>query len=93
MNEMDAFLDRPYLARLATVNPNTLMPHVVPVWYGCHPYEATPVQMSCHVVGLRGGTVHHEHLADANGDPRPALAEAVVRACDDARTVVARLAM
>ena len=34
MNEMDAFLDRPYLARLATVNPNTLMPHVVPVWYG-----------------------------------------------------------
>lgn len=34
MKDIDAFLDRPWLARLATVNPQTLMPHVVPVWYG-----------------------------------------------------------
>ncbi len=34
MTEMDAFLNHPLLARLATVNPQTLMPHVVPVWYG-----------------------------------------------------------
>lgn len=34
MNELDAFLDRPLLARLATANPETLQPHVVPVWYG-----------------------------------------------------------
>lgn len=28
-----AFLDGPQLARLATCNPKTLQPHVVPVWY------------------------------------------------------------
>ena len=34
MNELDAFLDRPHLARLATADSITLQPHVVPVWYG-----------------------------------------------------------
>jgi predicted RecB family nuclease len=72
-----AFLD------FETINPP------VPVWDGCHPYEATPVQVSCHVVGARGRTEHHAHLAEPDGDPRPALAEAVVRACEGARTVVA----
>jgi len=72
-----AFLD------FETVNP------AIPVWKGCHPYEHVPVQMSCHVVGARGGLEHHEHLADGPGDPRPALAAAVVRACAGARTVVA----
>jgi nitroimidazol reductase NimA-like FMN-containing flavoprotein (pyridoxamine 5'-phosphate oxidase superfamily) len=33
MSEIDAFLDHPFLARFATVNPKSLMPHVVPVWY------------------------------------------------------------
>lgn len=27
------FLDEPHLARLATCNPKTMQPHVVPVWY------------------------------------------------------------
>lgn len=72
-----AFLD------FETINPP------VPVWNGCHPYEPTPVQMSCHVVGARGRTEHHEHLAEADADPRPALAAAVVRACEGARAVVA----
>jgi len=61
----------------------------VPAWNGCHPYQQVPVQMSCHVVGPGGGVEHFEHLAEAGGDPRPALAEAVVRACEGARTVVA----
>jgi nitroimidazol reductase NimA-like FMN-containing flavoprotein (pyridoxamine 5'-phosphate oxidase superfamily) len=34
MSEMDDFLSRPLLARLATVNPEKMQPHVVPVWYG-----------------------------------------------------------
>lgn len=34
MSEIDDFLNQPLLARLATVNPETLQPHVVPVWYG-----------------------------------------------------------
>jgi hypothetical protein len=72
-----AFLD------FETINPP------VPVWNGCHPYEAIPVQMSCHVVGGRGRVEHHAHLPDEPGDPRAALAEAVVEACEGARTVVA----
>lgn len=34
MNEINDFLNRPLLARLATVDPETMQPHVVPVWYG-----------------------------------------------------------
>jgi nitroimidazol reductase NimA-like FMN-containing flavoprotein (pyridoxamine 5'-phosphate oxidase superfamily) len=34
MNEIDAFLDQPLLARMATADPQTNQPHVVPVWYG-----------------------------------------------------------
>jgi predicted RecB family nuclease len=72
-----AFLD------FETINPP------VPAWNGCRPYQHVPVQMSCHVAGPRGGTTHHAHLAERGEDPRPALAAAVVRACDGARTVVA----
>jgi general stress protein 26 len=38
------FLEGPHLARLATCNPNTLQPHVVPVWYewdGCSIWIST----------------------------------------------------
>ncbi len=31
--KMNAFLNHAHLARLATVSPDTLQPHVVPVWY------------------------------------------------------------
>lgn len=72
-----AFLD------FESVNPP------VPAWDGCRPYQHVPVQVSCHVVGPRGGLVHREHLAEPGGDPRPALADAVLRACEGARTVVA----
>jgi predicted RecB family nuclease len=66
-----------------TVNPP------IPAWKGCAPFMHVPVQLSCHVVGARGATVHHEWLADGPADPRPAMADAVVRACDGAETVVA----
>jgi hypothetical protein len=72
-----AFLD------FETINP------AIPVWNGCHPFEAIAVQMSCHVRDARGGLVHHEFLAEGPVDPRPAIAQAVVSACEDARTVVA----
>lgn len=84
------------LARaLATLVPpvayldfETIAP-AIPAWNGCGPYMAVPVQLSAHVVGATGATTHHEHLADGPGDPRPAMAEAVLRACAAARTVVA----
>ncbi len=31
---VDAFLAEPHLARIATADPQTGQPHVVPVWYG-----------------------------------------------------------
>jgi predicted RecB family nuclease len=66
-----------------TVNPP------IPAWEGCGPFMQVPVQLSCHVVGEDGAVVHHELLADGPGDPRPAMADAVLRACDGAATVVA----
>src|SRR5205814_6672166 len=61
----------------------------IPVWAGCHPYDAVPVQFSCHVQDADGRVTHHEWLAAGPGDPRPALAERLVRASEGARTVVA----
>lgn len=61
----------------------------VPVWEGCHPYDIVPVQFSCHVQEADGRVTHHEWLAEGPEDPRPALAERLVRACESARTIVA----
>jgi len=61
----------------------------VPVWNGCHPYDAVPVQFSCHVATADGRVTHHEWLAEGSGDPRVALTERLVAACQGARTVVA----
>jgi len=61
----------------------------IPVWNGCHPYDQVPVQFSCHVERADGRVMHHEWLADGPADPRPALAERVIRACDGAQAIVA----
>jgi len=61
----------------------------IPVWNGCHPYDAVPVQFSCHVEDADGRVVHHEWVAEGPEDPRPALAERLIQACASARTVVA----
>jgi predicted RecB family nuclease len=61
----------------------------IPVWEGCHPYDAVPVQFSCHVQDEDGRVIHHEWLAEGPEDPRRALAERLVQACEGARTVVA----
>src|SRR5437763_3814216 len=62
-----------------------------PRWPGCRPWQQVPVQFSAHVEegGRGGGLVHHEWIAEGPGDPRPALAEALVEACEGARKVVA----
>jgi Domain of unknown function(DUF2779) len=59
----------------------------IPVWNGCHPYDAVPVQFSCHVQDADGGVRHHEWLAAGPADPRPALAEHLLAACETARTI------
>jgi len=61
----------------------------IPIWDGCAPYDGVPVQFSCHVEDADGELVHHEWLAEGDDDPRPALAEALVRALRGAKTVLA----
>jgi len=59
----------------------------IPVWNGCHPYDAVPVQFSCHVQDADGGVHHHEWLAEGPADPRLALAARLLEACEKARTI------
>jgi predicted RecB family nuclease len=61
----------------------------IPVWNGCHPYDALPVQWSCHVEDAAGRMTQHAWLADGPGDPRPELAERLLAACEPARTIAA----
>ena len=60
----------------------------VPVWPGCHPYTAVPVQFSVHTTRPNGEYAHCEWLADGPGDPRPAVARALVAACRGAGSVL-----
>jgi predicted RecB family nuclease len=61
----------------------------IPGWNGCRPYDPVPVQFSCHVQEADHHVTHFEWLAEGPDDPRPALAERLIRACESARTVVA----
>ncbi|AQA18353.1 hypothetical protein BST95_09025 [Halioglobus japonicus] len=61
----------------------------IPEWDGCSPYTQVPVQFSCHVMAADGSIEHYEWLAEPGGDPRSALAEALVNACEGAASVVA----
>jgi hypothetical protein len=61
----------------------------IPVWNGCHPYDAVPVQWSCHVEDAAGRMTQHAWLADGPGDPRPELAERLLAGCEPARTIAA----
>ena len=61
----------------------------IPVWPGCRPYDAVPVQFSFFLDRGAGEPEHHEWLAEGRGDPRPALAERLVAACAGAAAIVA----
>ena len=61
----------------------------IPVWDGCHPYDPLPVQFSAHVEDAAGRLTHHAWLADEPDDPRAALAERLLAACEPARSIAA----
>lgn len=61
----------------------------IPIWDGCRPYDAVPVQFSCHLEDASGELRHYEWLAEGPSDPRAALAEALVHAVRGAKTIVA----
>ncbi len=75
-------------APLAFMDFETIQP-AIPVWPGCAPYQSVPVQFSCHRVARDGASRHVTWLADGPDDPRRGFAEALLAACDGARTVVA----
>lgn len=50
----------------------------IPPFGGTRPYQALPFQWSLHRLQASGELEHFEHLADGRGDPRPALASALV---------------
>jgi hypothetical protein len=61
----------------------------IPVWDGCHPYDAVPVQFSAYVPDADGTLHPHAWLAEGPGDPRPAAAERLLAACEGARAIAA----
>lgn len=56
---------------------------VVPYWTGTRPYQAIPVQWSCHIETAPGATTHHAFLAKGATDPRPAFAQTLIDALGD----------
>lgn len=61
----------------------------IPVWDGCRPYDAIPVQVSVHVEQADGRLEHHEWLAEGPGDPREEMARRIIRYTAGARTILA----
>lgn len=72
---------------LAFLDFETVSP-AIPVWPGCGPYTAVPVQLSCHRV-TPAGVEHVAWLAEGSGDPRRACAEALLAACRGMKVIVA----
>ena len=60
----------------------------VPVWAGTRPYQAIPVQWSCHIEE-QGGDTRHEEFLDLSGEPpMRALAEAMIDCLGDSGPVL-----
>jgi hypothetical protein len=60
----------------------------LPRWNGTRPWQAVPVQFSYHEL-QPDATLHHaEWLAGGPGDPRQAMAQALVRACRNAQRIL-----
>jgi hypothetical protein len=60
----------------------------IPVWDGCRPYDAVPVQLSVHVEQPDGPVTHHGWIAQGSADPRPALVEDLLESTKAAGTVL-----
>jgi hypothetical protein len=77
-----------YRYPIAMLDFETVGP-ALPVWDGCSPLTAVPVQFSVHTIHEHGEVTHSAYLAEGQGDPRPAVAQAVVEALDGAATILA----
>ena len=61
----------------------------VPAWRGCRPWQAVPVQFSCHRETASGEWEHLAYLAPGGEDCREELSRELIEACAGARAVVA----
>jgi uncharacterized protein DUF2779 len=77
---------REFASPLAFLDFETVGP-AVPAWPDCRPYDAIPVQLSCHRE-TPAGLKHYEWIADGPEDPRPEIAAKVLEACAGARAIV-----
>ena len=55
----------------------------VPIWAGTRPYQALTFQFSVHRVSSDGQMVHRDFLDLSGEDPREALTEALIEACEE----------
>jgi len=81
--KLDAFAEP-----IAVLDFETIQ-QAVPRFAGCHPYAQLPVQFSVQRRGRSGSWEEYGYLARRGDDPRPELAEALVRAVEGAATVLA----
>jgi hypothetical protein len=56
----------------------------IPLYEGTRPYQTIPFQWSLHTLASGGALHHREFLADSDGDPRRAFAEALIEALSGA---------
>jgi hypothetical protein len=60
----------------------------IPVWAGTRPYQTVPIQWSCHIERAPAHIEHAEFLDLSGEPPMRALAEALIRALEDAGPVL-----
>jgi hypothetical protein len=77
-----------YRYPIAMLDFETVSP-ALPVWDGCSPFGAVPVQFSVHTIHESGEVSHRAYLAEGQGDPRPQLAKALAEALEGAATILA----
>ena len=75
-------------APVAYLDFETIMP-AIPMFNGDKPYQQIPVQFSCHIENERGDLAHVEWIAKDNSDPRRAMADTLLQACENTKTIVA----
>lgn len=77
--ELAGFPGEPRFLDFETINP------AVPLWAGTRPYQQVPFQFSLHHLSSNGEIHHHEFLDTSGDDPRPAMVQALLAHCGDAR--------
>ena len=55
----------------------------VPIWKGTRPYQQLPFQFSVHRLSASGELTHRDFLDLSGADPREALAESLIEACEN----------